>query len=79
MAETTEETKYKDAKGNEIKPHDIVLVPCRVINLTGVSSPLVHLESVEAYGHINPNVGGPLKGRTKTAFWAEPSQIEVQS
>jgi hypothetical protein len=69
---------YQDSKNQEITVGAIVLVPCRVVKLAGNNSPLVHLESIEAYGHINPNVTGALKGRTKTAFWAEPAQIEVQ-
>jgi len=70
---------YEDSKGNEIKAGAIVLVPCRVVKLAGGrGGELVHLESVEAYGHVNPNAEGALKGRTKTAFWAEPKQIEVQ-
>jgi hypothetical protein len=69
---------YKDSKGAEIKVGATVMVPCRVAKLVGNQAPLVHLESIEAYGHINPNIDGPLKGRTKTAFWAEPGQIEVE-
>jgi|HubBroStandDraft_6_1064221.scaffolds.fasta_scaffold00599_21 hypothetical protein len=71
--------EYKDSKGNEVKLGDTVLVPCRVVKLVGNAAPLVHLETEEAYGHVNQNIGGPLKGRTKTAIWVEPSQIEVQS
>jgi hypothetical protein len=70
--------EYKDSKGAEVKVGDTVLVPCRVVKLVGNAAPLVHLETDEAYGHVNPNVGGALKGRTKTAFWVEPAQIEVQ-
>jgi hypothetical protein len=71
--------EYKDSKGNEIKHGDVVLVPCRVVKLVGGrGGALVHLESVEAYGHINPNAEGALKGRTRTAFWAEPDQFEIQ-
>lgn len=73
----TATVQYKDQDGKEIKLNSLVLVPCRVIKLGGGQAPLVHIESVEAYGHINPNVTGPLKGRTKTAFWAEPEQIKV--
>jgi hypothetical protein len=70
--------EYKDSKGQEIKVGATVLVPCRVLKLSGNRSELVHLETQEAYGHVNPDVDNALKGRTKTAFWAEPSQIEVQ-
>jgi hypothetical protein len=70
--------EYKDSKGNEIKVGATVLVPCRVIKLGGNASELVHLESLQAYGHINPNADGPNQGRTKTAFWAEPAQITVE-
>jgi hypothetical protein len=70
---------YKDAKGKEIEVGQVVLVPFRVIKMGGNVGPLLHLESVDAYGHINPNASGPLKGRTKTAFWVEPNQIEVQT
>lgn len=69
---------YKDKNGKEIKVGDTVLVPCTVLKLTGHAGQLVHLESHEAYGHANAAVQGPLKGRTKTAFWAEPDQIEVK-
>jgi hypothetical protein len=69
---------YKDKNGIEIKAGATVLVPCRVLKLSGNRAELVHLETVEAYGHVNPNADGPFKGRTKTAFWVEPSQIEVQ-
>lgn len=69
--------EYKDSKGKDVKLGDTVLVPCRVVKLVGHASPLVHLESEEAYGHTNPDANGPFKGRTKTAFWVEPSQIEV--
>jgi hypothetical protein len=68
---------YKDKNGKEVEEGSTVLVRCRVIKLTGSHAPLVHLESVEAYGHENPNVRGADKGKTRTAFWAEPSQIEV--
>lgn len=68
---------FEDAKKKEIKLHDTVQIPFRVVKLGGSQSPLVHLESVEAYGHANPNGEGPLKGRTKTALWVEPQQIEV--
>jgi hypothetical protein len=70
---------YKDKNGKEIKAGATVLVPCRVVKLSGNRAELVHLETQEAYGHINPNAEGPLKGRTKTAFWAEPSQIAVET
>jgi hypothetical protein len=68
----------KDKKGNEVQNGSVVLIPFRVIKLGGTQSPLVHLETVEAYGHENPAAGGPYKGRSKTAFWAEPGQIEVE-
>lgn len=77
MTDAVEAVSYKDKQGREIKQHEVVLIPFRVIKLAGMSSQLVHLETVEAYGHINPNVGGELRGRTKTALWVEPSQIEV--
>jgi hypothetical protein len=67
----------KDKKGNDVKVGSLVLVPCRVVKLGGSRAPLVHIETVDAYGHENPNVTGGLKGRTKTAFWAEPEQLEV--
>lgn len=70
--------KFEDAGGKEIKVGSTVLVPCRVVKLGGaMGGALVHVETQEAYGHENPNVGGALKGRTKTAFWAEPQQITV--
>jgi hypothetical protein len=69
---------FKDKNEKEIKVGSTVLVPCRVIKLAGSHAPLVHLESLEAYGHENANIPGPLKGRTKTAFWAEPTQVEVE-
>ena len=58
----------KDKKGNDVKLGSLVLVPCRVVKLGGSRAPLVHIETVDAYGHENPNVPGGLKGRTKTAF-----------
>lgn len=67
----------KDKKGQDVQHSSIVLIPFRVIKVGGTQSPLVHLETVDAYGHENPTAGGPLKGRTKTSFWAEPGQIEV--
>lgn len=67
----------KDKNGKDIEHGSVVLVPFRVIKLGGTQSALVHLETVEAYGHENPVASGPLKGRTKTAFWAEPGQIAV--
>jgi hypothetical protein len=71
--------EYKDSNGQEIKVGQTVLVPFRVSKLAGgQGGQLVHLESQEAYGHINPNVDGPLKGRTKNGLWAEPSQIAVE-
>jgi len=70
--------QYSDSKGQEIKVGATVLVPFRVVKLAGNSAQLVQLETVEAYGHINPNADGPNKGRTKNALWAEPTQIEVQ-
>jgi len=48
-----------------------------VAKLSGSRSPLVHLESEEAYGHANPADRGPLKGRTRTGIWVEPDQIEI--
>lgn len=59
----------KDKNGKDVTLGSVVLVPFRVIKLGGHQSPLVHLETAEAYGHE--------KGRTKTALWAEPSQLEV--
>jgi hypothetical protein len=70
--------EYKDSKGQPIEVGATVLVPCRVVKLVGNTGALVQLESLEAYGHINPNVKDKLQGRTRTAFWAEPGQIEVQ-
>ncbi len=69
----------KDKNGKEIAVGSVVLIPCRVIKLAGSHAPLIHLESVEAYGHENPHIGGALKGKTKTAFWVEPSQVEVSA
>jgi hypothetical protein len=66
-----------DKKGNEVKVGSVVLVPCRVSKLAGTRGQLVQLETIEAYGHENPNAGGQFKGRTKSAFWAEPEQLEV--
>ncbi len=70
-------TEYKDKNGKELKAGSIVNVPCRVIRCAGTNSQLIHLETAEAYGHENPDVQGPFRGRTKTAFWAEPGQVEV--
>lgn len=75
--ETVVASPFKSRSGKEIKVGDIINVPCRVIKLAGSHAPLVHLESVEFYGHANPNAGDKNKGRTKTAFWAEPDQIET--
>jgi hypothetical protein len=69
--------EYQDKNGKEVKAGTRVLLPCRVIKLEGMNSPLIQLETEEAYGHENARVTGPLKGRTKTALWAEPGQIEV--
>lgn len=63
--------------GKELKVGTLVHVPFRVVKIGGHNSPLVHLESVEAYGHENKNAPGPLKGKTKTAFWVEPGQVDV--
>jgi hypothetical protein len=68
---------YRDAKGKEMKVGDLVLVPFRISKLQGSSSQLVHLETVEAYGHINPAVKDKLQGRTRTGIWVEPAQIEL--
>jgi hypothetical protein len=52
-----------------------VSLPFRVI---AVTADLVQLETVKAYGHENPQVPGELKGRTKTALWAKPSQLSLK-
>lgn len=56
----------------------VVSLPFRVIEVLEQRSPLVRLETVEAYGHENPQVQSELKGRTKTALWAKPEQIGLK-
>ena len=65
---TTEavEIPYKDAKGKEMKVGDLVLIPFRVSKLQGSVAQFVHLETVDAYGHINPTAKDKLQGRTRT-------------
>jgi hypothetical protein len=72
---SNQESVYKSKEGKELVRGSVVLVPCRVIKLGGNRAPLVHLETVEAYGHNAPSDHSPLKGRTKTAFWAAPDQL----
>jgi hypothetical protein len=67
----------KDKSGKDVTVGSIVHVPFRVSKLAGSRSPLVHLESLEAYGHENAAAGGALKGKTRSGFWAEPEQIEI--
>jgi hypothetical protein len=73
----TAAVSYKDQAGQEIKVGSLVLVPFRVTKLAGSTAPLLHLESIDAYGHENLSAPGPLKGRTKTGIWVEPGQIKV--
>jgi len=73
----TAEVVYKDSKGKEIHAGDTVLIPFRVAKLGGGQAQLLHLESVEAYGHANPAAQDKLHGRTRTGIWVEPSQIEL--
>jgi hypothetical protein len=68
--------KFEDKSGKELTVGQTVLIPFRVTKLGGGQSPLVHLETIEAYGHENAAVGGALKGKTKNGLWAEPGQIE---
>lgn len=68
---------FKSRNAKELKVGTVINVPFRVVKLAGSHAPLVHLESVEAYGHTNPNANDKLGGRTKTALWVEPDQIDV--
>jgi hypothetical protein len=69
------ENKFADKNGAEIRFGATALIPFRVNEVH--ESGLVHLESAEAYGHTHPTDQSELKGRTRVAFWAEPSQLEA--
>jgi hypothetical protein len=69
--ETAPAMTYKDKKGLEVKPGGIVMIAYRVTKLGGNQAPLLHLETIEPYGHG--------QGPTKAALWVEPGQIEVQT
>ena len=67
----------KDRKDKEVKVGSRLLIPCVVVEVAGSQSPLLHIETVDAYGHENPAVKTAMHGKTKTAMWVEPGQIEV--
>ncbi len=71
---TTESKRYQDASGKELKAFDTVNVPFKVRKIDSTTN-LVHMESVDAYGHKNPLATDEIEGLTKTAFWAHPEQL----
>ena len=73
---TDNKIEFADKSGAEIKPGVTVAVPFRVV---AIEKSLLHLESVEAYGHEKADFGDVLKGRTRLAFWAEADQLKTAS